>query len=977
MKKIAILAVVAALQGFGECRSGVDAEARTTGLTVCRLVSPANVVRPVFAWKMESARSGAAQSAYRIKVYEGGCPKSRTLLWDSKVVLSGISTGIRYTGPELRPCMHHSWEVAVRNERGEWLEPARGMFDTGFASSEWKGSQWIRATGAREATKAEKEGTQTSAPGTSCFVKEVKNAKAVREAFWTVTGNGVFEAYINGVPVSRRCPGTCCRKGGCRTMRDMLKPGFTHAFKTRHSFTYDVTHLMDTAEGGSNVFSAMVSAGWWRDKIVNYAGKFSSFRAVLILRYADGSERRVPTDTSWLAAVAGPVKRAAIFDGEFYDARAKTCWMKGGPCDGFAPAVADTEFKGAIQPMEGATIRHREDLALKPVEAYVWKGVSGETKEKFGTVRKIRVCKPGETLTLAPGETLVVDFAQNAAAVPEFTATAETGTVLTILPGEMLNDGDGLKSRGNDGPEGSVYRQNLRKLWHDGAIVEYTFAGEGDETYRPEFTFFGYRYASLSATGKVTIKSLRSIPVTSISKCIELGRLSTGEKDVNKLISNILWGQYSNYLSVPTDCPQRNERLGWAADTQVFSAAAARNADVYSFLSKWMHDVRDTQHDDGSFTGVAPQAQYGSEAGERIGWADAGVIVPHTMWRMFGDTSIIDDNWDAMERYLALISKTKFDSPVANEYQWADWLSFEDYESAGGGRDKSRITAFTRGPDGKRKPRPETIVYWHFLGGCYWMWDSMMMRDMAEATGRSEAVAKYSKMVDDARAYMRGKFLDKSDGLILKPFRANQTPSLFLLKLGLLEGERAVAATKAALLKNIADHDGCLTTGFIGASILMDTLTYDVGAPEAAYSLLLQHKNPSWLYSVDQGATTIWERWNSYVKATGFGPVGMNSFNHYAYGAVLSWMYGTMAGIREDLKAPGFKHIILAPIPDRRIGHVDASYDSAYGRITSCWRYGRDKWTWTFSIPANTTATVKVPGKPAKEYVSGTYTIVQ
>ena len=973
MKKIATCALAAWLAGGVGCVCGAAAaEPGTEGLTVCRLSAPANIVRPVFGWKMRSDRVGAAQTAYRLKVYEGVCPKTRRLVWDSKTVISGLSAGIRYGGPVLKSAAKHSWEVAVRDDRGVWLAPAQGCFETGLTAAEWKGAQWISSADAREATKEEKEKTQTAAAGTDCFVKTVANGKAVKEAFWSVTGLGVFEAYVNGAPVSRKC-----RRNGA-LIRDRLKPGFTHAFKTRHSFTYDVTHLMKKGAGDANVFSAMVSAGWWRDKIVGYAGKRSAFRAVLIVRHEDGTEKRVFTDTSWLAAVGGPVKRAAIFDGEFYDARVKTCWMKGAACEGFKPAVVNDEFKGEVLPLEGAGIRHREDIALKPVAAYVWKGITGADDTKFGKVNVVRTCRADGEIALEPGETLVVDFGQNAAAVPDFTAAAAAGTVLTVLPAEMLNDGDGLKSRGNDGPEGSVYRKNLRKLWHDGAICEYTFAGAGDETYRPAFTFYGYRYVSVTATGRVTLRRLRSIPVTSTPKCAETGRLSTGEKDVNKLISNIRWGQYSNYLSVPTDCPQRNERLGWCADTQVFSKAAGYNADVYGFLSKWMRDMRDTQHDNGSFPGVAPYAQYGSEASEEIGWSDAGVIVPYTMWRHFGDASIVEANWEAMERYLALTAKNRFDSPRGNTHQWADWLSFEDYESAGGGADKTRIPAWEKGPDGKRRPRAATLDYWHFLGGCYWLWDAQMMAEMAEATGRTAAAEKYAKMRGEAVDYLRGRFIDKADGMLLKHFRANQTPALFALKFGLLTDAKAIAATKAALLKNIKDHGGCLTTGFLGTSILMDTVTYDVGAPDVAYSLLLQHRNPSWLYSVDQGATTIWERWNSYVKATGFGPVSMNSFNHYAYGAVLAWMYGTMAGIREDVKAPGFKHIILAPIPDARIGRVDASFDSAYGRITSSWRYGREgKWTWTFTIPANTTATVTVPGGKAKEYVAGTYTVVK
>jgi len=252
------------------------------------------------------------------------------------------------------------------------------------------------------------------------------------------------------------------------------------------------------------------------------------------------------------------------------------------------------------------------------------------------------------------------------------------------------------------------------------------------------------------------------------------------------------------------------------------------------------------------------------------------------------------------------------------------------------------------------------------------------MATMADGIGKKDDADAYRAMAGRALAFLRGKFLDAEDGMLLPVFRDMQTPALFALKLGLLEKPDAIAKTKAALLKNFKDHGDCLQTGFLGTSILMDTLTYDVGAPDMAYTLLLQHKNPSWLYSVDQGATTIWERWNSYTKKDGFGSAGMNSFNHYAYGAVLAWMYGTMAGIQEDVAKPGFKHIILAPVPDKRMGHVKACFNSPYGPVKSAWSYdAAGKWTWTFTIPANTTATVTVPGGETKEYVAGTYTIVK
>ena len=937
--------------------------AQVVGLMTDQLVSPANIgAAPRFSWKMQSARTGAAQTAYRVKLFEGLSGKKQ--VWDSGEVACGKSVAVKYGGPALRSAQKYVWTVEVKDEKGTWLKPAKGFFETGlFKKDDWDGAAWISAADAK-VRGGNARGKQEAEDGTACFVKTIPNGKDVKEAYWTVAGLGAFEAYVNGEPVSRK---------GCKTIKgrlvsDFLKPGFTHNGKTKYSFAYDVTHLMKTGKADANTFAAQVSAGWWRDKIVNFFGKKSAFRAQLILRYADGTEKKIGTDTTWLSATTGPVLRAAIFDGEDYDARIKTDWMKGKTCDKFKPSEINTEFKGELFPMTGAPVRLREDIAIAPVEMYVWKDAEGAKDGEFGKVKKLRSYKDGDAIVVDKGETLIVDFGQNAAAIPCFIFSAAEGVTLKMRPAEMLNDGNGARKRGCDGPEGSAYFTNYRAAR---TTLNYTFAGAGEEKYRPTFTFFGYRYASITTTGKVTIKKIRSIPVTSIPKWSETGCLETGVADVNKLISNVKWGQYSNYLSVPTDCPQRNERLGWTADTQVFTEAASYNANVYGFFMKWMRDVRDTQHGDGSYTGVAPQAQYGSERGHQLGWADAGIIVPYTIWKQFGDTRVVEESWESMKRYMKLLEEMKYTSPQARGHQWADWLSYEKLETCGGG-------AWERGPNGKRRPKADALTYWQYLGCSYWLWDARMMATMADAIGKKEDAAAYRAMSDRALKFLREKFVDAKDGMLLPVFRDMQTPALFALKLGLLEKPDAIAKTKAALLKNFKDHGDCLQTGFLGTSILMDTLTYDVGAPDMAYTLLLQHKNPSWLYSVDQGATTIWERWNSYTKKDGFGSAGMNSFNHYAYGAVLAWMYGTMAGIQEDVACPGFRHIILAPVPDRRMGRVKACFRSPYGPIRSAWNYDdAGKWTWTFTIPANTTATVTVPGEPPKEYVAGTYTVVK
>ena len=501
---------------------------------------------------------------------------------------------------------------------------------------------------------------------------------------------------------------------------------------------------------------------------------------------------------------------------------------------------------------------------------------------------------------------------------------------------------------------------------YSGMIIGYTFGASKDYvTYMPTHSFFGYRFVSITATDEVRIKSIESIPVTSITKEMEIGRITTGDASVNQLISNTYWGQLSNYLSVPTDCPQRNERLGWTADTQVFTETGTFFANTTTFFHKWMRDMRDSQSEVGGFPGVAPWGQYGNEM-MRLGWADAGVIVPWTVWKQFGDKQIIDESWASMEFYMNHVNETKYDHVALRaengNFQYADWLSYEALESTSGQ---------CWGPNGVK---PEAVHYWSYLSASYWALDATYMADMAKATGRD--AARYEQMAAEAKAYIQENFLKADGSFQLDVLNTMQTPALFALKNGLVEGD-AKAAMVARLRKNFEEHDNCLQTGFLGTSILMGTLT-DNGMEDIAYELLFQRKNPSWLYSVDNGATTIWERWNSYMVDEGMGPKGMNSFNHYAYGCVCEWIWETCAGIASDPANPGFKHIIMKPIPDKRLGHIDAEYQSAAGLIKSAWKYEGDQWIWDFTIPEGATASVTLPGETeAKEYTAGSYQIVQ
>ena len=819
----------------------------------------------------------------------------------------------------------------------------------------WAASQWISAVDAPVVSgKVNSKDNRRAADGASWFLTSLSNPGKVIQAKWMTSGLGVYQLYLNGKPV-----GT-----------DLLKPGFTDVKKTRLSFTYDITDAYNKAAGAQNSLSAQVTPGWWADKIVTPDGRKGmighkcGFRAVLELTLEDGSKILKGTNTTeWTAGIAGPVTHAAIFDGEEYDARIPAGYAT--PEKLSTPEV-NTEFPGEIFPTNGAEVCLRHDLAMKPVKAYSYKGIEGAGDEAYGTVIKVKEFK--EKMNLRAGETLVVDFGQNAAAVPSFEFKAAEGTVLTCLPGELLNDGNGAKSRGMDGPEGSVHRTNLR-FHTDCFILKYTFAGKGWERYCPQCSFFGYRYVSITATSDVSIRKIRSIPVTSIRAEHEIGSLKTGNSLVNQLISNTIWGQRSNYLSVPTDCPQRNERLGWTADTQVFTGTGTFFANTAAFFHKWMRDVRDSQSKEGGFRGVAPIAQYGNSP-MRFGWADAGIIVPWTVWKQFGDQALIEENWESMERYFSHINATCYDhrAHVAEngDYQWADWLSYEPLESS------SRKGFTPKDAKGKRSPLPDAVAYWNFLGACYWAIDAGMMRDMAAATGRDAAA--FAAIEAKARAYITREFLTE-DGLFkTEILNTMQTPALFALKLKVVEGaarERMIQR----LRENFAAHDGCLQTGFLGTSILMQTLTEN-GMADLAWDLLFQRKNPSWLYSIDNGATTIWERWNSYTLENGMGPKGMNSFNHYAYGCVCQWIWESAAGIASDPAQPGFKHIIMRPIPDKRLGSIDAQYHSAAGTIKSAWKYEGEDCIWQFSIPEGASASVYLPGQnEPKTYGPGSYRV--
>ena len=768
----------------------------------------------------------------------------------------------------------------------------------------------------------------------AAFERRFVNPAPVVRAVWSMTGQGVFEAFVNGRRVGD----------------DFLKPGFTSVEKCRHVFAYDVTESIDRRRGAENRLSAFVAPTWWCDYVCTARpwrtypwklGKNVAFNARLSLALEDGTTRDILTDENWMAAYSGPVRFADLYHGEVYDARETVKDLR--------PAVVSREFAGELRPA-AAKVVLRRDLTLRPREISVIKGARGAVgTNEFGTAVVVRRCRVGEPIRLEPEETLVLDFGQNSAAEPSFTVVGNAGTRLWIRHAEMLNDSNGELSRGNDGPAGMPYFSSLRAAR---AEVRYTLK-DGRQSYMPRYSFFGYRYAAVTTTAPVEFEAFESIPVSSITREMEHGSIVTGDARVNKLISNARWGLLSNYLSIPTDCPQRDERLGWTADTQVFMNTALYCADVGGFLEKYLADMRDGQYEDGLYTCFVPNAYFVFAHAASCGWTDAGVMIPHRLWKWYGRTEVIDRNWESMDRYMRYLRSQE--EPYRINH--CDWLAYEHKNMKPGADNRSQDPKYVKVMN----------AYFH-------PWMAQLMAEMANASGRTESAKAYAAEHDELVRRFRAEYVGE-DGCI-KDYWKGQCSDLYMLKLGLCADERAARATAADLVANIRAHGNRLQTGFLGTAILMPTLTFEANAPSVAYDLLLQDKNPSWLYSVDQGATTIWERWNSYTKERGFGPKSMNSFNHYAYGCVLEWLYAAAAGIRQSPGTVGWERPLLAPVVDRRLGFVDARFRSPRGEFRSKWSFDADGGVrWYFEIPEGVAATVVAPGADPKEYGAGRYSI--
>lgn len=746
--------------------------------------------------------------------------------------------------------------------------------------------------------------------GLPMFAKDFTVEKT-GEATLYFTALGCVDIFING------------RRVGDGEM----KPGWSAYLKRTLYMQRDITPLL---KDGKNRVLAVVSTGWYSGRIAG--GYYGNHAPAVMLNAVCGGKTLFSTDESWLCSVGGQIRTADIWDGEYRDGTLPDYTALSMPDFELADwKTADIfTYDGEVTPFIGSEIRVREALALKPKNLTVFDGIR-YNGSYFGKINAVDT-DAALPLILKLGQKLTVDFGQETVGWVKIKIKAAAGTVIKMRYAEFLNDSGDLE-RGNDGAEGSVYTVNLRSAL---GKAYYVANGSDVEEYRPTFTFFGYRYVEISANADVEFVDITAEIVGNDNA--ETGRIETSDPLVNRLFSNALWGQRGNYVSVPTDCPQRDERLGWTGDAQAFSTTAAYNADVYGFFRKWMQDMRDSQGEKGGYADVNPRVGC-CHSENACAWGDAGIIIPYNLYKIYGDDTMIKEHFDSMEKYIAgLIELNGYSGPIP---RYGDWLAYDWCEN-------------------------------EFISSAYFVHDIDMMLYMCAVAGREDRIGYYKDLREKAYGYFCEHFM--KDGV---PVENTQCNKIIVLAFNLLAPEK-VEAVADALAEQIKENGDRLSCGFLGTYNLCPTLS-KYGKDKTAYNLLLQRNEPSWLYSIDQGATTIWERWNSYTKEKGFGDVGMNSFNHYAYGAIVEWMYRFMAGI--EAVEPGFKKFELHPRIDMRtaaelpagqqnIKWVKAEFNSVAGLIKSEWST-ENGLIYRCTVPEGAEAFLTLPAVSATVTVNG------
>ncbi len=690
-------------------------------------------------------------------------------------------------------------------------------------------------------------------------------SKQVKSARLYVTALGSYRIFLNGNRVGN----------------DVLTPDFTDYAKRVLYQTYDVTEWLAT---GQNAIGAILGDGWfgsgltWEGRAFFFLPPPTRLLAQLEIVYNDGTHDTVVTDDTWKGS-ASAILRSEIYAGEYYDARLRQ--------PGWNQATFDDSRWSAVTSAEAPSILLSSQISAP--------------------ARVTETLTP-KSVTPSANGAYIFDMGQNMVGWVTLKATGPTGTAIRLRFAEILN------------PDGTIYRENLRNA---DATDTFILRGEGEETYTPHFTFHGFRYLEVTGyPGVPTAAAITGDVVSSVSGEPQ-ATLDTSSDLVNRMWSIGIWGQRGNFLSIPTDCPQRDERLGWMGDAGVFWRTGSYNFDIAAFTHKFMDDVVDAQTSKGAFTNVSPDVlrPFGSEGAP--GWGDAGVIIPWTAWLQYGDKQIIRQNWAAMERWMNFIQNANPDFLRKKGVgpNFADWLAPDEHTNK------------------------------DLLATAYWALIANMMSQMAHAVGKESDAKHYADVVDSIRKAYQKAYI-KDNGEVEGGTQTSYVVTLYT-KMAPPALESAMVTN---LVKDIGARNGHLSTGFLGTPFLLFTLA-NHGRADVAYRLLLNDTYPSWGYMLSKGATTWWERWNGDT-----GDPAMNSYNHYAFGSVVAWVYRSVAGIDTDITAPGYHEIVVHPHLDVRVTHARGEYHSVYGTIISDWTgTPAGPFSIKVTIPANTTAKVSLP----------------
>lgn len=873
MFRLLFLALLFALLAVPACRNGVKSEMRVTSLRCEYLTQPVGLGerQPRFSWTLESGRRGERQTAYRVIVASSAeiLSRDRGDLWDSGQVLSARTSQVVYGGQPLRSGQECFWKVCAWDVEGRetgFSAPAR--WSTGLLEdTDWSG-EWIgRRTGVADTAGRGVDREFPPGPSPVLLRTAFNLDKPVRRATAHASARGIFDLHLNGMRVSG----------------DLFSPEWTDYTKRIQYRSWDVT---DRLIRGKNAVGAVLADGWysgylgWEGSRCHY-GDQNSFILQLVVEYTDGTRDEIVSDGTW-RVTTGPWLDADFQMGETYDARLEIPGWDSAAFDDSSWSDAET-FEKPEAPLVA--------LPAQPVRV---------TEE---------IC-PAALFRNSTGA-WIFDLGENISGFVRLKVSGKPGDKVVLRFAERLN------------PDSTIYVTNLRKAR---ATDTYILKGGGDEVWEPRFTFHGFQYVELVGfPGEPGPDALTGLVVQSDTPPV--GSFVSSLPLVNRLVSNIERSQRGNFLSVPTDCPQRDERLGWMGDAQIFIRTAAYNMDVAAFFTKWMQDVEDAQSGEGAYSEISPRFPTLSERSAAAGWGDAGVIIPWTMFLVYGDTRIIERHWDSMTRWMDYIRRDNPDFVRRNGRgsDYGDWLSI-----------------------GADTPK-------ELLATAYWAFDADLMSRMASAVGRDDEAIGYRELFEAVRGAFQREYVS-ADARVKGE---TQTGYLLALYFDLLPEELRAGAAEL-LVENIRDKDWHLSTGFLGVRQLNPVLTSE-GYPEVAWRLLETETFPSWFYPILNGATSIWERWDGWTREKGFQTPSMNSFNHYSLGSVGEWLYSVVGGIDLDEDEPGFRRLIVRPRPGGSMTWARAGYESINGMIKSEWSLDGDSLSLSLAVPANVTAKVYLP----------------